>query len=64
LLINDNKYQDKSQVLFQKAPHPAIIEKKVFDKVQEILGENKKTFTSPSQNKYNLLLRGLIVGLL
>ena len=39
---------------------PAIIEKEVFDKVQEILGENKKTFTSPSQNKYNLLLRGLV----
>jgi len=28
--------------LFQEAPHPAIIEKEVFDKVQEILGENKK----------------------
>jgi len=43
-----------------KAQHPAIIEKEVFDKVQEILDSNKKTFTSPSQNKYNLLLRGLV----
>jgi len=27
-----------------KAPHPVIIEKEIFDKVQEILGENKKDF--------------------
>ena len=40
--------------------HPPIIERDVFDKVQEILGKNKRTFTSPSQNKYNLLLRGLV----
>lgn len=40
--------------------HQPIIEKEVFDKVQEILGKNKKTFTSPSQNKYNLLLQGLV----
>ena len=43
-----------------KAQHPVIIEKEVFDKAQKILGENKKTFTSLSQNKYNLLLRGLV----
>jgi site-specific DNA recombinase len=40
--------------------HPPIIEKEVFDKVREILGMNKKTFTSPSQNKYNFLLQGLV----
>jgi len=40
--------------------HPPIIDRDVFDKVQEILGRNKKTFTSPSQNKYNFLLQGLV----
>ncbi len=40
--------------------HPPIIDKEIFDKVQEILGRNRKTFTSPSQNKYNFLLQGLV----
>ncbi len=37
-----------------------ILDKEIFDKVQEILGRNRKTFTSPSQNKYNFLLQGLV----
>lgn len=36
------------------------MEKEVFNKVQEILEENNKTFISPSQNKYNFLLRRLV----
>ena len=43
-----------------KGQHQAIIEEEIFNKVQEILHKNKKTFTSPHQNRYNFLLKGLI----
>ena len=48
---NKNTYQGQ---------HESIVDKDVFDKVQEILGKNRKTFTSPHQNKYNFLLQGLV----
>jgi len=60
LIYSKIEQKSSSGSFFKKAQHPAIIEKGVFDKVQEILGENKKTFTSSSQNKYNLLLRSIV----